>query len=190
MLAPVSVVAPGPDWLIAPVPEITPETDSVPDWIKFTVPASAMLLLKVDAVGWLRVSAAPLATVIALTLGSAPAVPLPICKVPAVTFKAPVRLLVLVSVSVPLPFWVSPKTPGPFCNVPEKVVEVLLPPVVSVAAVPLSVTIPAPARLPMLLLKPARSIVAPLASVTAELLPKALVDPALSVPPLITVAPV
>ena len=96
------------------------------------------------------------------------------------------------SVSEPVPVFVSAVTLAPSLTTPEKVVEVLSPPVVSVAGAltPLLVTkLPAtPASEPMLLEKPPRSSVAPLATVTAELEPKAVVEPACSVPALTVVA--
>ena len=90
-----------------------------------------------------------------------------------------------------MPFFTSETVPDPFWITPEKVVEVLLAPVLSVAAVVLlSVTVPAPAREPMPLPYPPRSSVAPLPTVTAELAPKADVLPACSVPALTVVVPV
>ena len=95
------------------------------------------------------------------------------------------------SVSEPEPVWVSDIVPVPFWMTPENVVEALAPPVVSVAAVALeSVTKPAPANPPMLLLYPARSSVAPLDTVIMELVPKAVVEPACRVPALTVVPPV
>jgi hypothetical protein len=87
------------------------------------------------------------------------------------------------SVSVPVPILVSP----PPEIVPEKVVLVLSLPVVSVAEP--SVTLPAPAREPMVWLKLARLSVAPLATVNALDDDKAFVAPAASVPALTAVAP-
>ena len=97
-----------------------------------------------------------------------------------------------VSVSVPVPVLVSDSVADPFWIVPEKVVLVLLPPVVSVSVVdaPESVIRPAPAIEPTPTELPARSTVAPLATVTAEFDPNAVVDPACNVPALTVVAPV
>ena len=90
----------------------------------------------------------------------------------------------------PVPVLVSAIDPAPFPIVPEKIVEVLSPPAVSVAAPPLLVRVPAPASEPMAFEKPATSSTALLATVTAELLPKALVEPACKVPASTTVGPV
>ena len=58
------------------------------------------------------------------------------------------------SVSVPEPDFVSAIVPLPFCSTPEKVVEVLSPPVVSVTApAALLVTVPPPASEPIVSLK-------------------------------------
>ena len=77
---------------------------------------------------------------------------------------------------------------------PAKLVLLFAPPRVSVAepSVTLPPVLPPPASEPMLLLKLARSSVAPLtfARLTAEFEPNARVLPALSVPPLNVVAPV
>lgn len=84
---------------------------------------------------------------------------------------------------------VSASDPAPSRIVPEKILDVLSPPVISVAAPPLLLTVPAPASEPIAFEKPARSSTAPPATVTAELLPKALVDPACSVPASTMVGP-
>ena len=97
---------------------------------------------------------------------------------------------------VPVPALVRATVPEPFSITPAKLVEVLSPPVVSVAVVNAVefVTRPVPpsaeARKPMATLLPARSNVAPVDKVTAEPAPKALVSPAFKMPPLIVVAPV
>ena len=72
---------------------------------------------------------------------------------------------------------------------PLKVVLELLPPAVRVAEVEVAllVTVPAPAREPTVLEKPARSRVE--VTVKAELELKAVVEPAFSVPALTVVAP-
>ena len=111
-------------------------------------------------------------------------------SVPAFTIVAPLKPTDPdpENVCVPVPFFVSDSVPLVVSIEPVNVVEVLSPPVVSVTAVALlSVTIPAPASEPMLFEKPARSKY-PL-KVTAELVPKALVDPAFSVPAVTAVVP-
>ena len=105
-------------------------------------------------------------------------------------FSAPVNVSAFVSVNVPDPACAKLSAPVPSCNTPPNVVLALSPPLVSVAAAPVSVTVPAPASEPMLLENPPRSSVAPLATVTAELEPKADVEPACSAPALTVVAPV
>ncbi len=70
---------------------------------------------------------------------------------------------------------------------PEKAVLVLAPPVVRVALP--RVTLPAPASDPTAWLRLARSSVAPLATVTALLMPKVLTAPAFRVPDDTVVAP-
>lgn len=100
-------------------------------------------------------------------------------------------MLLAASVSVPEPVFVSPPVPE---IRPEKVVEVLAPPTVRMAApsITLPPVAPPPEREPMELLKPLMSRAAPavLERVTAELFPKAEVDmPALRVPALMMVGP-
>ena len=74
-------------------------------------------------------------------------------------------------------------------NVPLKVVDVPLTPVVNVTVLAtLSVTLPLPANEPTLLEKPAKSRVEFTVKAEPELNP--VVDPALSVPALTVVAPV
>ena len=90
-----------------------------------------------------------------------------------------------------VPTLVSDSTPLPSLNTPEKVVLVFSPPSVIVTAPTAElVTLPAPASDPSAWLKPARSNVAPTATVTALLGPTALASPSLSVPTLTVVAPV
>ena len=89
------------------------------------------------------------------------------------------------SVIVPVPTLVSPPVPD---ITPEKVVLASLPPVVSVAEP--SVTLPAPAREPIALLKLLRASVAPALTETAPLSPNALPEPACRTPALTKVAPV
>ena len=73
---------------------------------------------------------------------------------------------------------------------PEKVVDVFRPPLVRVPArAPLLVTLPTPASDPTVSLKPFRSNVAPLDTVSALLEPMALAMPTLNVPALMVVAP-
>ena len=92
-------------------------------------------------------------------------------------------------VCVPVPVFLSAVVPDPFWITPLKVVEVLLPPAVSVLVVAEElVTVPLPASEPMERSKPARSSEA--LAVTAELLPNALVEPAFKMPALTVVAPV
>ena len=104
--------------------------------------------------------------------------------------------MVPLKVWVPVPVLVRATVPEPFSITPAKLVEVLSPPVVSVAVVKAVefVTRPVPpraeAREPMVTLMPARSKVAPVDKVSAEPAPKALVLPAFKVPPLTVVAPV
>ena len=114
----------------------------------------------------------------------------PACRVPAATLVAPEYVLRPDSVSVPVPLLVRPNAEVPFCNVPPNVVEVLSPPAVSVATpAPLLVTIPAPAREPMVWLNPLRSTAAPAPTVNALAVEKALAAPACSVPAVTLVAP-
>ena len=88
------------------------------------------------------------------------------------------------SVNAPPPTLVSPPLPP---IAPENVVLVPSLPVVSVADP--NVTLPAPASEPMVWLKPARSSVAPPATVNALTGAKAFAAPACSVPALTAVAP-
>ena len=92
--------------------------------------------------------------------------------------------------NVPVPAFTSVTGAAPFWITPEKVVLVLAPPVVSVAEDPALVTVPLPESEPMLVEKPPRSRLVPEESVTAELLPKAVAEPAFNVPPMRAVAPV
>ncbi|GJD43424.1 hypothetical protein AFCDBAGC_1276 [Methylobacterium cerastii] len=97
------------------------------------------------------------------------------------------------SVSVPVPAWLSAIVPAalPSRMIPEKVVAVFRVPAVSVApALPLLVTLPAPASDPIVCEKPPRSRVAPVPTETALFPPKLLVVPPRSVPAKIVVAPV
>ena len=65
---------------------------------------------------------------------------------------APVR------VSVPVPILIKSSVPVPSCDMPLKVVELLLPPAVSTAPTePALVTVPLPAREPIWLENPFRS---------------------------------
>ena len=60
---------------------------------------------------------------------------------------------------MPVPVLVRPSGPPPLIRLPEKVVEVLRPPAVSVAVPVLLSTVPAPASEPIVLEKPFRSSV-------------------------------
>ncbi len=99
------------------------------------------------------------------------------------------------NVSVPAPALVRLVTPVPSLAIPENVVDVASP-TVNVLATPELVTVPAPARDPIVSSKPPKSSVPAEATVTAEPLPKApetpatLSTPALSVPVVTVVAPV
>ena len=81
---------PVPDWVTAPAPEMTPEDVNVPLWVKLTVPALATSLEKVEPVARFSASMPALAVETALVEAIEPAVPLPICSVPAETVVAPV----------------------------------------------------------------------------------------------------
>ena len=88
---------------------------------------------------------------------------------------------------MPLPTLVKPSAPVPSMILPENAVDVLLPPAVNVAAVGLLFsTVPVPASEPIVFEKPPRSSVA--LTVKAEVVEKAVADPAASVPPEISVA--
>ena len=89
-MVPESVVVPVPDWVTVPPREMMPEDVNEPLCMKLTVPALATALEKVEPVARLRASVAPLAIDTALLEAIAPAVPLPICSVPAETVVAPV----------------------------------------------------------------------------------------------------
>ncbi len=94
-------------------------------------------------------------------------------------------MLVPLTVKTPLPVLVRPPVP---LMTPEKLVEVLSPPVVSV---PLPrVTLPAPASEPIVPLRLFRSKIAPLATLTAEADDTPPAAPRRSVPVLMVVAPV
>ena len=105
--------------------------------------------------------------------------------------EIPEYVLVPARVAMPVPALVRATVALPSLSVPVKLVVVLLPPVVSViepAAV--LVTVPAPASDPIVSEKPARSTVAPDATVTALLGPMPLAIASLTVPLLTAVAPV
>ena len=89
------------------------------------------------------------------------------------------------SVSAPLPTLVNPPLPP---SVPAKTVSVPSVPTDSVALP--SAMSPAPASEPRVMLLPPRSITAPAATVAAEPVPKALVEPASKVPAVTVVVPV
>src|SRR5215813_4714374 len=99
---------------------------------------------------------------------------------------------------MPAPTLVRPVVLVPSLITPAKVVELLSPPVVSVAAaVPLLVTtpLPLPASDPIVEVLPLRSsvvvvrVVAPVPTVNAELPDRPVVEPACSVPSTTVVAP-
>src|SRR5262245_42063755 len=83
-------------------------------------------------------------------------------SVPALTCKVPSNVLAPDNVHVPVPTLVTP--PAPLMT-PLNVVDALLPPVVNVP--PLRRTAPPPASEPIVVLKPPRSSVPPLATVIA-----------------------
>src|SRR5262245_11857197 len=109
-------------------------------------------------------------------------------SVPPLTVVAPAYVLVPDSVNVPVPVLVR-LVVAPWIA-PLKVVELLSPPVVSVAAVTLVlVTLPAPASEPIDELKPLRSSVAKAPTVNALADENPVCDPARRVPALTLVAP-
>ena len=109
--------------------------------------------------------------------------PLPIMMVPWLIVVAPVYVFVPLRVRVPpatvravlAPVMVPLKEPPPVT--------------VKVAAVPLSVTVPVPLRLPTVWLKPARSSVPGDVTVNAVSVGRALAMPSASVPAEIVVGP-
>src|SRR5690242_7261384 len=96
---------------------------------------------------------------------------------PALRMVPPLKVLMPLSVHVPVPFLTKPPVPE---IVPEKVVLVLSLPVVSVAEP--SVTLPLPTNEPIDWLNPASAKVAPDATLYELLAEKALATPACSVP--------
>ena len=106
--------------------------------------------------------------------------------VPLATKSCPAKLFAeLARKMVPLPdLTKAPRLAAPpSARRPLKVVELLSPPTLRIP--PERLTVPVPASEPMLSLKPARARVAPVATVTAELTPKALfLMPACKVPAL------
>src|SRR5271165_455617 len=111
----------------------------------------------------------------------------PASSVPALTVVAPVVVLAPLKVKVPVPALVNAKTPVPFCNTPLKVVVALSPPAVSVAAAPVSATVPLPANEPIELVKPPRFNMEVTVKSEFELNPVA--EPACNVPTLTVVTP-
>ncbi len=113
------------------------------------------VLLPMRLVFWLpllsRFKVAPVLIVIPEALAALPLAP-ESSTVPLSTSIAPLKVLVPESVNVPLPSFVKPPVP---LITPESVVEVPLLPAARVALP--SVTLPAPAMEPTVLLKPARS---------------------------------
>src|SRR4051812_18521850 len=115
-------------------------------------------------------------------------------KVPALTDKAPEKVLAPDKVRIPVPVLVKPTVPTPSVKVPEKVVSVLRPPVVSTAvpAVPLVMrppADPASARDPATWFLLFRLRVAPVAMLRAEALLSVLTLPVTKVPVLMVVVP-
>src|SRR6266511_495048 len=155
------MVVPAPFCWNAPLPDVTPPNVIVSERLTAKVPLF-VTLPTID----------PLAP------------PLPSCRLPAVIVVPPEYVLAPESVSAPLPILVRPPLPE---IVPENVVLVLSVPVVSVAEP--SVTEPAPARDPIVWLKPLRLSMAPEATVNALPGAKAFAAPACSVPALTDVAP-
>ena len=89
---------------------------------------------------------------------------------------------------MPVPVFVRLSAPLPSMIPPENAVDALLPPAVNVTAVALLFsTVPEPANELIVLEKPPRSSVA--LTVKAEVVAKAVADPATSVPPETSVAP-
>ena len=88
---------------------------------------------------------------------------------------------------MPVPVLVSARAPVPFCSTPLKVVLRLSPSAVSVAAAPVSVTVPVPAKEPIALEKPPRFKIE--VTVKSEFALKPVVEPACSTPTLTVVAP-
>ena len=89
---------------------------------------------------------------------------------------------------MPVPILVSAKVPVPFCRMPLKIVDALLPPTLKVAGPPRYVTVPVPANEPIVFEEPSRFKVPPL-TVKCELALRAVVEPACSVPALTVVTP-
>ena len=186
-----SLVIPVPDCATTPVPEITPDAVTVPAWVKLTAPEFAMVFETVAPVARFSSSVAPEAVLTALVAAMEPAVPLPTCSVPALTVVAPVYVLALSRLNVPLPALLIARVPEPFWMTPLNVVEALLPPVVRVIApAEVLVTVPADESEPIVADRPPRSSVAPPATITSDAAESALAEPALMVPALIVVVPV
>ena len=98
-------------------------------------------------------------------------------KVPPLTVAAPLRALVPLRLSTPLPF--LSRLPAPL-SAPPKLLSRLLPPTASVAP-PATCTVPLPARLLRLALPP-RLRLAPLPTVTPEVVPSAPLPAVVTLP--------
>src|SRR5271157_1538286 len=105
---------------------------------------------------------------------------------PPCTSVNPVLVLVPLRIRVPVPLLLSPSVPVPFWRTPLKVVEVLLAPTVRVAE-PVALTVPVPVKDPIVLENAPRFKMD--VTVKAELALKAVVEPACRVPALTVVVP-
>src|SRR5271165_1419783 len=98
-------------------------------------------------------------------------------------------MLAPVKVKVPVPLFTSVRLPVPSCSTPLKVVVALSPSEVNVAAAPVLVTDPLPAKEPIELEKPLRFKVAPVITVKSELVLRPVAEPACKIPALTVVTP-
>ena len=94
-----------------PLPLIAPESVFVLLPLAATVPLSVTAFANTPPFPWLTAKVAPDATETALLSEMRPVLPLPICKVPELTVVGPVKLLLPVKVSSPLPFCWNPRPP-------------------------------------------------------------------------------
>ncbi len=138
-------------------------------------------------------TAAPLATVVPPAV--VPRAPLDWTRItPVVTVVPPLYVLVPDRVRVPVPVLARATVPEPLASVPANTVEALParpPDRVTAPAALLVMVLPAtPAIEPSVSEKPARSNVAPLARLRAELAPTPLAMPSLTVPAVTEVGPV
>ena len=164
----------------------------LPPALSVTAPATLLVTLPAPA-SEPTVSLKPFMSRMPVTvsaLASAITSAAPSCSVPAVTVVAPVYVFAPERVSVPAPSLVSASVLVPFCATPENVVEVPLPPALSVIApaAPLLLTRPVPASEPTVSLKPFMSKVPSTTRALASAMRFAA--PSLSVPALTVVAPV